>query len=213
MQKFGKRKEMNKIQGSLYNTFFPMKKLLFVSLVAMLFLSACTTPANDTPATVSGESVMIDAPTYGSGKHVLEYYGDYQCPACINFMKTIFPVFEEFAASGQLTIVYKQFPLTTIHKNAYRDAIAALCAAEQGEYMSYKKALYALEDAKNGASVSDSDRVNLAKEISAINSDTFAQCLKSDKYASSVDRDIADGDKKRVNATPTVFLDGLKLDM
>jgi len=28
-------------------------------------------------------------------------------------------------------ITYRQYPLTTIHKNASRDALAALCGAEQ----------------------------------------------------------------------------------
>jgi predicted DsbA family dithiol-disulfide isomerase len=79
--------------------------------------------------------------------------------------------------------------------------------------MSYKKALIALEKSKAGASVSDSDRVNIAKDIAGMNTDTLAQCLKDDRYKSSVDRDIAEGDAKRVNATPTLLFDGTKLDL
>jgi hypothetical protein len=48
-----------------------------------------------------------------------------------------------------------------MHKNAERDALAALCSSEQGKYMGYKKALYALEESKSGAKVSDEDRVNI----------------------------------------------------
>ena len=110
----------------------------------------------------SGTTVgaLIDAPTFGSGAHRIEYYSDFQCPACIRFSHVFLPILEEFAASGKTTIVYKQFPLTTIHKNAYRDSLAFYCAVEQGKsVMDYKKALYALEEKKSGASVSDDDRI------------------------------------------------------
>jgi hypothetical protein len=46
-----------------------------------------------------------------------------------------------------------------MHKNAYRDALAALCGAEQGKYMETKKALYAMEESKSEAKVSDEDRI------------------------------------------------------
>ena len=58
-----------------------------------------------------------------------------------------------------LTITYRQFPLTNMHKNAYRDALAALCGAEQGKYMETKKAIYTLEIEKKEARVSDADRI------------------------------------------------------
>ncbi len=157
---------------------------------------------------------MIDAPTYGSGNHMIEYFADFQCPACIRFSQTFLPILEEFAASGKLIMVYKQFPLTGPHKNAYRDSIAALCSAEQGQYLPYKKALIALEESKFPTkwSVSDSERVDATKDT-GIDQEKFAQCLSTDKYKASVDRDMADGDAKRVNATPTVILDGTKLDL
>lgn len=121
------------------------------------------------------------------------------------------PILEEHAASGRLVITYKQFPLTTIHKNAYRDSLAALCADEQGKYMEYKKALYALEEGKAGATVTDEERIAAAKGI-VTDETTFTQCLSSDKYKTRVDAEMDDADALRVNATPTLFFDGKKLD-
>lgn len=156
--------------------------------------------------------IVIDAPTYGSGAHQIEYYADFQCPGCINFSHTFLPILEEFAAAGKATITYKQFPLTRIHKNAYRDSLAFYCAVEQnGKFMDYKKALYALEEKKSGATVSDDERVAAADGL-GFDTAKIASCLKENTYAASVDRDMADGDAARVNATPTVILDGTKLD-
>lgn len=41
----------------------------------------------------------------------------------------------------------------------------------------------------------------------------FLKGFKNDTYKSRVDQDMADGNALQVNATPTVVLDGVKLDM
>jgi len=124
-----------------------MLKYLFLFL-SLGFLASCTMNSTNTSPSVSSESKTIESPRQGSGKHELMIFADFQCPACIAFSKNAAPIFEEYANSGKLTIIYKQFPLTQIHKNAFGDAAAALCAAEQGKYIPYKKALYALEEQK-----------------------------------------------------------------
>jgi protein-disulfide isomerase len=104
-----------------------------------------------TPTTAKYDVALqksIPSPTYGTGKHMITIYADFQCPACIAYSRSVGGLLESYAASGKVTITYKQFPLTGIHQNAYRDAIAGLCAAEQGKYMEYKKTLYSLEEEK-----------------------------------------------------------------
>lgn len=190
-----------------------------IILVSLLLLSSCTAsnvapdkknPNTNTP--VATENRTVATPTYGTGKNQVEVFADFQCPACIVSNDTIMPIFEEYAASGKLTITFRQFPLTTIHKNAMWDAIAALCSAEQGKYMEYKKWLYALEKSKAGKTVTDDDRVNLAKE-KGLNVETFSKCLSTLAYAKQVESDIALGETKWVNGTPTIYLDGIKVDM
>jgi protein-disulfide isomerase len=41
----------------------------------------------------------------------------------------------------------------------------------------------------------------------------FTSCLANKTYEKQVDADIALGDAKWVSATPTVYLDGIKIDM
>lgn len=155
---------------------------------------------------------MIPSPTYGSGAHALTLYADFQCPACIAYSKSIAPIFEEYAEKWHLTITYKQYPLTSIHRNALRDAIAGLCATEQGHYMEYKKNLYALEDAKKWAKVDDSERIN-ALAGTPIDVSKFTECLSTDKYLPQVYAEMAEGDAASVAGTPTLIMDGKKLDL
>ena len=139
-------------------------KIISLILSFSLLLASCTytSSTNDAKNTSTNTTVNTNtstspalrtpSPTYGSGNHELVVFADFQCPACIASSKSIMPVFENYAKNGYLRITYKQFPLTGMHKNAERDALAALCVASQGKgadtYMEYKKALYEMEDAK-----------------------------------------------------------------
>lgn len=141
-----------------------------VGILSVFLLVSCTIGGTTPVKPASGGSTsipaaMIPSPTLGSGKHSMMIFSDFQCPACIRFSQSIAPIFEEYAKSGYLTITYKQYPLTTIHKNAERDSLAALCVTEQGKYLDYKKPLYALEESKSGAKVSDDERIGAAKDI------------------------------------------------
>ena len=155
---------------------------------------------------------MIATPTYGSGKMQVEIFADFQCPACMSYNETIQPIFEEYAASGKLTITFRQFPLTNIHKNAKWDAIAALCSAEQWGYMDYKKWLYAMEKEKVGKTATDADRIAIATTI-GLDEAKFTSCLTNKTYEKQVESDIALGDSRGVTGTPTTYLDGIKIDM
>lgn len=152
----------------------------------------------------------VTIPTYGSGVHVLEVFSDYQCPACQYANQTIMPVFKQFADAGKLTIEYRQFPLTTIHRNAFGDAMAAMCAQDQGKFAQYHEALYALEIKKKGALIADSERIALA-ELLGMNKDTFDACLSGKKYQKFVESEMKLGTSLGVTGTPTFFLDEERL--
>jgi protein-disulfide isomerase len=194
-----------------------MKPLLLMALVGLLVSCTTTTPTSpqkpiDTPTVqVSIQERLNTGIQYGSGQHTATLFADFQCPACIYFADTVLPILESYAGSGKLQITYKQFPLTSIHKNAYRDALAAFCADDQGKFMEYKKALYMLESQKSGASVSDEDRTTLARET-GLDEARFASCLASETFKTQVDRDVADAEAIGVNATPTLFFDNKRLD-
>lgn len=198
---------------------------IFLTVLSLTFLASCTLPGGTTTPTGTGTTPTpttakydvtlqksIPSPTYGTGKHVITIYADFQCPACISYSRSIGGLLESYAASGKATIVYKQFPLTQIHKNAYRDAIAGLCAAEQGKYMEYKKTLYSLEEQKAGATVTDADRIEIAR-ANGLDVAGMTQCLADNRYAAQVDAEIAEGDAAWVSGTPTTYLDGSRLDV
>jgi len=92
------------------------------------------------------------------------------------------------------------------------DALAALCAADQGKYDAYANELYTMESTKNGATVSNQERIALAANV-ALDTDAFSTCLNNKVFEDQVKADIALGDSLGVPGTPTFFLDGKRLDM
>ena len=81
-------------------------KSLFLIVSALFVLASCTNSVSNTgsssgktspsqtgsPAGGSSspkETRTVATPTYGSGKHTLEIFADFQCPACQNFSNTL----------------------------------------------------------------------------------------------------------------------------
>lgn len=150
--------------------------------------------------------------TFGTGKAHIQLFSDFQCPGCQNAEKTTLPVLEKLAEAGKLTIEYYQYPLTKIHQNAFKDANAALCAADQGVYQQFSKAMFALELSKAGANVTDNERIALLKDLD-IDHNKYAQCVTNEENKSLVEADIRLGDSLAIKGTPTFLLEGKDLPL
>jgi len=57
-------------------------------------------------------------------------YSDFQCPFCTRHNSTLDQILEEY--KGQVRLVFRHLPLTSIHPQAQKAAEAAECAGEQG---------------------------------------------------------------------------------
>ncbi len=99
----------------------------------------------------------------------------------------------------------KQFPLPS-HPFARRAAIAALAAGKQGKFWEIHQKLYA-----NQKDLSDAKLEAIAQEI-GLKMEQFNQDSKDPGIASLVDRDIHNGVQANVQGTPTIFINGKKLN-
>lgn len=175
-------------------------KTLILTGAMLITLASCTTQPTGTasgdmlpPPGENRTARTIPIPTYGSGKHTLVQFSDFQCISCIQSEQSVVPIFEEYAEAGKLTIEYRQFPLTSIHPNAMGDALAALCAADQDAFMEYKKLLYGLEIEKRTApssTITNTERIALAQQLE-LDTDAFSQCLNQQEFREQVEADMA----------------------
>lgn len=134
-------------------------------------------------------------------KVTLVEFSDFQCPFCGRNARDTMPQLEkEYIETGKVKYVFKDFPLESIHKNAFKAAEAANCAGDQGKYWQMHDKLF-----QNQRALSGEDLVKYAGELN-LNTKEFEKCLDSGKYASKVRENISEGRKAGVTGTPAFFL-------
>lgn len=130
-------------------------------------------------------------------------FSDFQCSFCARASGTVKQVLAEYG--DQVTFVYRDFPLDSIHPMATPAAIAAECIREQGGdeiYFEYHDVIFA-----NQQSLS---KANLKKWSQDLGYD-IDECLDSEKYLSEVKNDLADAQAAGGRGTPYFIINGKPL--
>lgn len=128
-------------------------------------------------------------------------FTDYECGFCARHVKETVPQLEhEYIATGKLKYVFRNFPLESIHKKAFRAHEAAVCAGEQGKFWEMHDRLFL-----NQAALLPAQLLEHAQAL-GLNAERFQSCLDAGSNAQHVRRDIAEGEKAGVNSTPVFFL-------
>lgn len=78
-----------------------------------------------------------------NGKITIVEFSDFECPFCIRAFPTVEQVLNEY--KNDVTLYYKQFPLTQIHPQALKAAEASLCAADQGKFWEWHDKIFKVE--------------------------------------------------------------------
>jgi protein-disulfide isomerase len=146
----------------------------------------------------------VDQPSLGSAAApvTIVAFTDYQCPSCA----AIHPVLERLVKEygDKVRLVTRDFPLNQ-HAEAFKAAEAAEAAREQGRYWEYAQLLM-----RNQSALSEDKLKAYATEL-ALDRPRFDGALNSGKFAEMVQRDIEEGIKLGINATPTVFINGRRV--
>lgn len=134
----------------------------------------------------------------------LVLFSDFECPYCANYDKFIFEeILPRF--NGHLRFVYKYFPLTGIHPNAFKAACAAQAAHLEGKFWEAHDYLIAHRTKLRGLSYS--------KMASALGLDplAFVESMNSPEVKRRVRKDMRLANRLRLSSTPTVYLNSRKV--
>lgn len=127
-------------------------------------------------------------------------FSDFQCPACQAAQATVSDVLAQYG--GSIRFEYRHFPLTSIHRYAFRAAVASECAADQGKFWEYHDRLF-----REQPNFAEKDLVAYAQEL-GLDVEPFRACLKSDDPAQRVKDDVAEAARRKLQGTPTFFING-----
>ncbi len=135
-------------------------------------------------------------------------FGDYQCPGCGSFALSVKPQVDALLVEqGRAQFVFYDFPLISIHANAFLAARAARCAGEQDAYWAYHTELFRNQTRWAAASMPASAFEQYAEET-GLDTDSFDACLNSDKFADVVTANMILAQRAGVTSTPSVFVRG-----
>ena len=130
-------------------------------------------------------------------------FSDFHCPFCRQVVSTLAQL--ESRYGEKIKLVFRDFPIESLHPGAPKAHEAARCANEQGKFWPYHDKLFA-----SPPSSSPEVFKGLAKEI-GLDAGTFETCLGSGKHQAAIKEDIADGNRIGVSGTPAFFINGRQI--
>jgi len=159
-------------------------------------------------------------PTRGNkdAKVTVVNYDDFECPFCSRMHETLFPgLFKEYG--DRVLFIYKDYPLEEIHPWAVHAAVNANCLGAQNSdaYWDYADYLHGNQHAISGEKGRDGQNAELDKLATLqaqkhnLEVAKLQACVKA-QDEKAVRASMHEGDIVGVDATPTMFVNGQKLD-
>jgi protein-disulfide isomerase len=138
-----------------------------------------------------------------SGARQLVVYGDFECPYTASAMREIGRLLDGGAA---FELVYRHFPLRTIHPHAQAAAKAAEAAARQDRFWEMHDVLF-----RNQLHLEPEDLRRFAERLE-LDLERFDVDIEDRDIRARVARDVQSGLESGVDGTPSLFIDGIRYE-
>src|SRR5579863_283205 len=153
-----------------------------------------------------------------SAKVVVVNFDDFECPFCARLHQTLFPeILKEYG--DRVTFIYKDYPLAEIHPWAIHAAVDANCLVAQNTdaYWDFADYIHANKREVDGQNTQPArfdalDKATLLQgQKHNLDATKLEACIKA-QNESAVRASMKEADGIGVNATPTLFINGQKID-
>ncbi|NUM45001.1 MAG: DsbA family protein [Anaerolineales bacterium] len=168
-----------------------------------------TNPQADTQTADTQEIVRYDVPIdddpfFGPATAPITIieFSDFECPYCRKWHVEVFQRLLD-TYPDQIKFVYRDFPLTSIHPNAFSAAEAANCAGDQGVYWPYHEQLFSMQ-----LGLSQDAYTQYAEQL-GLDMATFGACIAEGKHKDEIQADFEYAAQLGVRSTPTFFINGI----
>lgn len=159
-------------------------------------------------------------PTRGakSSKVVVVNFDDFECPFCSRMHQELFPeILKEYG--DRITFIYKDYPLVEIHPWATHAAVDANCLAAQNAdaYWDFADYIHANQHEVSNEKTPEArfaalDRLTMLQgQKHNVDTIKLQSCIRA-QNDSAVKASMKEADGIGVEATPTLFVNGEKID-
>lgn len=182
----------------------------------LVFIGVFALTSNKSKETTKSSGGSSTLTQHVQGKNsagiTLVEYGDYQCPFCEQYYTTVKLVQAEF--NDQIQFQFRNFPLTSLHQNAFAAARAAEAASLQGKFWEMHDTLYEARNYQVWSGAKDPNPlfISFAQQL-GLKTDQFKTDFASGKVNDLINADQAEGTKLGITGTPTFFLNGKKTEI
>lgn len=188
--------------------------LLIIALGALIFFMykfGGESGTTENGPLTSVPEVRATDPVKGNenGKVTIIEYADFQCPACAMYA----PIMNELQKQQgeKFRLVYRYFPLTSIHRNALISSQAGEAARLQGKFWEMYDLLFINQNLWSESTNAESIMVDLAKQA-GLDENRFKEDLNSASVKQAVQNGLNEATRLGLNSTPTFFINGKKLE-
>ena len=135
-------------------------------------------------------------------------YSDFECPVCRNLHDSLRGLLPNYP---QVKVIFKDYPLDTIHPWARTAALAGRCAYQQDPkaFWTMYDSIYDHQDVISASNVYDKVMDYATK--AGLNPELFKACMSAPETTQDIDASIANGNLLEVRSTPTVFVNGRRI--
>jgi protein-disulfide isomerase len=187
--------------------------ILIVVFVAVTAVSALVlfNQRETSPSAAELGALSLDKSKGDEGASVVVVeYADFQCPFCRQFAEGAEQQLQaDHIDTGQVRFVFRN--LAFIGDESLWAAEAAECANAQGRFWEYHDKLYAEQAGENEGAFRKDNLKRFAAEL-GLDTVAFNPCLDTEEYRGKVQAESREAQRLGVNSTPTVFVNGQRVE-
>ncbi|WP_019910826.1 DsbA family protein [Paenibacillus sp. HW567] len=190
-----------------------------VALVVIIFVGLFMLASKDSSSSTAGSTFNFnysELPRLGKEDAPVKIveFGDFKCPACAQFSGTIKPqIVQDYVNQDKAALYFVN--MAFIGPDSVTASLAALSVYHQNSdaFWTYYDAMYANQGDENKEWATADFLVSLAqKEKLPIDFDLLRKDIENRTYESELQSDIKIAKDAGVTSTPTVFVNGVKVD-
>jgi protein-disulfide isomerase len=154
-------------------------------------------------------------PSFGAGAGApvtLVVFGDFECPVCQKEEQELRKNLPASPLADKVRVYFTDFPLTSIHPWALKASITGRCMyhSNQSAFWDYHDWIYQNQGEINPQNLDA--KVQEFAQQKGLDTMQLGRCLDDKNTAAEVERSMKQGHDLSVSATPTLFINGRKIE-
>jgi protein-disulfide isomerase len=190
-----------------------LDRLYYVTQDGQQFINGAIWKLNENPFTDTLEHLPTDGPSFGqsNAKVTVVVFSDFECPYCRELAKTLRDNIPQKYPSD-VRVVFKDFPIDSIHKWARGASEAAHCLASQKPAAFWAFHDWVFEHQQEVNETNLRDQVLAFAKQQNLDVPQVSSCMENHATAQEVSQNQQTGEALQISKTPTLFVNGRMLD-